>query len=101
MPLILTIQSIDGQTCVDDNKVIINESGGSIGRSTSSSLVLPDENKLISRCHAKIDYIAGKYILSDNSLAGCYINNATTPLNNTDIELLDGISLQDVLDWNE
>ncbi len=91
MPLILTIQSIDGQACVADNKVIIDESGGSIGRSDSSSLVLPDENKLISRCHAKIDYIDGKYILSDNSLAGCYINNATSPLNNTDIELLDGM----------
>ncbi len=91
MPLILTIQSIEGQACVEDNKVIIGEGGGSIGRSDSSSLVLPDENKLISRCHAKIDYIDGKYILSDNSLAGCYINNATTPLNNTDIELLDGM----------
>ncbi len=91
MPLTLTIQAIDGQASVEQNKVIIDESEGSIGRSDSNSLVLPDENKLISRYHAKISYVDGKYILSDNSLAGSFINNASTPLNNAAIDLVDGM----------
>ena len=94
MSLKLTIQSINGSPCVEQHSVHITEEGGSIGRSDKSSLVLMDEEKLISRCHAKIECVNGQYKLVENSLAGTYIDDAIEPINNVTIDLADAMALK-------
>src|SRR5262245_54533492 len=43
------------------------EAGGSIGRGESSTLVLPDPERFISRIHASVSFQAGGYVITDNS----------------------------------
>lgn len=50
-----------------------DESGGTIGRSGACSWVLNDSKKVISSTHAKIEYKANSYYLTDTSTNGvCY-----------------------------
>src|SRR5437763_6215900 len=47
----------------------------SIGRAPENDIVLPDEEKVISRYHATIHYESGSYSLSDNgSSNGTFVN---------------------------
>jgi type VI secretion system FHA domain protein len=43
------------------------EGGGTIGRGESSTLVLPDPERYISRTHASISFQAGGFVITDNS----------------------------------
>ena len=52
--------------------------GGTIGRAPGSTLVLPDENRHISRTQASISFRAGGYVLSDLGSATPTIVNGTT-----------------------
>ena len=42
-----------------------DELGGSIGRGSDSSLVLPDPERFISRTHASVEFRAGRYVIVD------------------------------------
>jgi type VI secretion system FHA domain protein len=44
-----------------------NEAGGTIGRGETSTLVLPDPDRFISRTHATVSFQAGGFIITDNS----------------------------------
>ena len=93
MSLILKILSFNGQPSTDGEEVVINEQGGSIGRSDANSLMLPDEKKMISRRHATLTFEDGHYLLNDTSLAGTFVDAAVEPINNASVQLLDGMQL--------
>jgi len=94
MPLTLKIVSFEGQPYIAGDDVVVDEQGGSIGRSDANSLMLADDTKMISRRHATIEFEGGRYILNDSSLAGTFIDAAVEPLNNTSVQLLDGMQLR-------
>lgn len=54
--------------------------GGTIGRSGSNDWILPDPDRYISGKHARIDYRAGSFWLTDTSSNGTYVNNGNDPL---------------------
>src|SRR6202142_3112531 len=54
--------------------------GGSIGRATDNEWILPDPERYLSGKHARIDFRAGAYILTDPSSNGTYVNGAQVPL---------------------
>lgn len=53
--------------------------GGSIGRAGDNDWVLPDPERYVSGRHARIEYRAGSYWLTDTSSNGTYVNGATDP----------------------
>jgi len=93
MPLTLNIVSFNSQPYSEKKAVVIEEEG-TIGRSDSNSLMLEDENKMISRRHAVIESKNGVYTLTDSSLAGTYIDDASEPLNNESVQLTDGMAIR-------
>ena len=94
MSLTLKVLSFNGQAYAEGAQIIIDEQGATIGRSDASTLTLADENKIISRNHAKVECINGQYILSDSSLAGTFIDNAIEPINNSSVQLNDGMQIR-------
>lgn len=71
-----------------------DESGGTIGRSTSSSWVLNCSKKIISNTHAKIKYKASAYYLIDTSGNGVFYNQRNKRLaKNEMVELKDSDKL--------
>jgi len=93
MSLTLKIVSFEGQPYTSGADVIVEEQGGSIGRSDANSLMLADDKKMISRRHATIEFKDGYYMLNDSSLAGTFIDAAVEPINNISVQLVDGMQL--------
>lgn len=94
MSLTLKILSTNGQPSVGNEEVIIDEQGGTIGRSVTNTLVLDDKNKIISRNHATLEFENGQYKLTDCSLGGTFIDNAMEPINNNSVQLVDGMQIK-------
>lgn len=94
MPLTLKILSFNGQAYAEGAEIIIDGQDATIGRSDASTLTLADENKIISRNHAKVECKNGQYLLSDSSLAGTFIDNAIEPINNSSVQLVDGMQIR-------
>jgi len=63
-----------------DRMMVFSSSGGSVGRSTGASFVLPDPNRYISSQHILITCHQGRFSLTDTSSNGTYINDADTAL---------------------
>ncbi len=94
MPLTLKIISYNDQPYAQGQEVIINEQDATIGRSETNTLILSDEEKIISRRHATITFENQHYTLTDSSLAGIFINNANDPVNNASVQLVDGMQMR-------
>ena len=67
MKLILSVLSFKNQFITGINDVYIDHNGGTIGRSTDNTLMLPDSEKIVSRHHANIHFDNGSYYLTDTS----------------------------------
>jgi type VI secretion system FHA domain protein len=74
MPLTLKVLTFKGQPASRSAIVSIDNQGGTIGRSNDNTLVLPDEEKFVSRHHATVSMENGGYYLTDSSLSGVFIN---------------------------
>jgi type VI secretion system FHA domain protein len=74
MPLTLKVLTFKDQPVSQSAVVSMNNQGGTIGRSNDNTLVLPDEEKFVSRHHATVTMENGWYCLTDNSLSGVFIN---------------------------
>ena len=63
----LTIRAISlkGRPLDRELTARFEESGGTIGRGESNTLVLPDPERFISRTHATISFQAGGYVITD------------------------------------
>jgi len=94
MPLTLKIISYNDQPYAEGQDVIINEQVATIGRSDTNTVVLPDDEKIISRKHATITYDNQQYTLTDSSLAGTFVNSSGELVNNASVSLVDGMQIR-------
>lgn len=92
----LRIVGYDGQTPVPAAECIIDRSDARLGRADANDLVLPDEDGVVSRVHARIEYADGVYCLIDQSTNGtslgdpqrCLENGQAVPLADGDLILI-------------
>ena len=80
MALRLTIISDQNTELGDLATVLIDQSGGSIGRADDNAWVLPDPHRYISAHHARISYRNGSYVVEDTSTNGLFLNDEPEPL---------------------
>ena len=78
--VILTCTSYHKAELPNNGMFELGPGGGSIGRDPSCDIVLPDPQKMISRCHAKIITSGTDVLVVDTSSNGLYINGAQSPL---------------------
>lgn len=65
--------------------------GGVIGRAQDCDWVLPDPEHHLSRRHCEITFEGGRFILTDTSSNGVFVNGAAEPLgSNNSYEIQDG-----------
>ncbi len=63
--IVLTVLSYNG-TAASDPACTFDELGGTVGRADSNQLVLPDPERTVSRVHARVVCLAGRYSVVDN-----------------------------------
>lgn len=73
--LALSVISPQGQSLGANSYQLFDESGGVIGRSADSRMVLPDPTKTVSGHHARIRCQNGAYFVIDESTNGTYLNS--------------------------
>lgn len=79
------VPQLSGQT------VCFGNEGGTLGRSTDCTLVLPDPDRVTSSMHARIEFSAGSFLLVDTSTNGTYHKLPTTLIGkNRRVTLADG-----------
>lgn len=92
--VILTCTSYHKAELPNNGMFELGLGGGSIGRDPSCDIVLPDSQKMISRCHAMIITSGTDVLVVDTSSNGVYINGAQNPLGRGgSIHLQDGMQL--------
>ena len=68
-----------------------DELGGTIGRKPNNDFVLIDPERFISSQHACIEFHNGKYLITDTSTNGVFINNSQRPVGSgNQVELHNG-----------
>jgi len=65
--LTITVVSQNGEPLTDELKAQFEARGGSIGRGSGSTLLLPDPLRQISRTHALVELRDGQFTLTDQS----------------------------------
>jgi len=92
--VILTCTSYHKAELPNNGMFELGPGGGSIGRDPSCDIVLPDPQKMLSRCHAKIISSGTDVIVVDTSSNGLFVNGAQSPLGRGgSIQLRDGMQL--------
>lgn len=79
MALRLRVVSNQAKALGSTGSRVFGVHGGTIGRAGDNDWVLPDPDRYISGKHARIEYRAGSYWLTDTSSNGTYVNEATDP----------------------
>ena len=74
----IEVRALNEQPLASPLAADFDEMGGTIGRAAGNTLVLPDENRHISRTQASISFRAGGYVLSDLGSATPTIVNGMT-----------------------
>src|SRR5512141_1652294 len=75
--LTIAVALLNGAPVADPQRVDFGAQGGSIGRGTTSTLLLPDPDRLISRTHATIELRDGGFhILDQSSVSPVLLNDA-------------------------
>ena len=77
MTLRLTIENVASLTSGDPTDMVLDEHGLVIGRAAHADWTLPDTRNHISSLHAEIDYADGRYVLTDRSTNGVFVNGGT------------------------
>ncbi|EUC16954.1 UNVERIFIED_ORG: FHA domain protein [Burkholderia sp. CF145] len=63
--LSLRVARFNDEPVAEPTAVEFGPAGGTIGRATDCTLVLPDQQRAISRVHARIEFRGGEYLLCD------------------------------------
>jgi type VI secretion system protein len=77
MTLRLTIENVASLTSGDPTEMLLDEHGLVIGRAAHADWTLPDTRNHISSLHAEIDYDDGRYVLTDRSTNGVFVNGGS------------------------
>jgi DNA-binding NtrC family response regulator len=84
--MIELVFSRDGRPCLRQQ---VGKSPLTIGRDLNNHIQLTDED--ISRCHCKIEWVSGKYVLTDLSRNGTLLNNQ--PIKSSTITIGDTVTI--------
>ena len=90
MLLALSVISAQGRELGPTAYKVFDERGGSIGRLENNDWTLPDPDKFVSTCHARIRCVEGTYYLDDTSTNGTFVNMSEQPLGKIAASLADG-----------
>jgi|HubBroStandDraft_1064217.scaffolds.fasta_scaffold00043_42 type VI secretion system FHA domain protein len=77
MPLSLTVISYSGRTPPTPVAVTLGEAGGVIGRQPGCDWVLEDPEGHVSKRHCRVDFVSGRYRITDTSTNGVFLNDST------------------------
>jgi predicted component of type VI protein secretion system len=80
MLLALSVISAQGRDLGPTAYKVFDEYGGSIGRLENNDWTLPDPEKFVSTCHARIRCVEGTYYLDDTSTNGTFVNANEQPV---------------------
>ncbi len=80
MLLALSVVSAHGAGMGPTAYKIFDERGGTIGRLDTNDWSLPDPAKIVSSCHAQIQFASGGFFLQDLSTNGTFINTREQPI---------------------
>lgn len=78
MPLILTVINETADRLGGNASHTWDARSGTVGRADNNDWTLPDPNREISRCHARIRYQDGDYFLEDTSANGIMLADGVT-----------------------
>jgi type VI secretion system protein len=76
----LRITACNGQPPAGISECVIDRKDGTLGRADSNDLVLADEEGVVSRVHARIEYVDDTYYLIDQSTNGTSLGSAQEAL---------------------
>jgi predicted component of type VI protein secretion system len=80
MSLILTVIAPANGPDGDRMRMAFEASGGLIGRGHDNDWILPDPQRYLSVCHARVERREGYWYIEDLSTNGVYINDSRQPL---------------------
>lgn len=80
MSLRLEIISAHREQLGNRARLVVGETGCTIGRSLDNDWALPDMSRFLSGRHACIHFRGGEYFLEDLSSNGTYVNESVAPL---------------------
>ncbi len=99
MTISIHLVSVPAEEVLPSRVVYLPEEGGTIGRSPSCNIVLPDQSNRISRLHGEIVLQKNNYFVKDNSNNGISLNgqklvkDRAYPLNDGDILKVEGYTM--------
>ena len=76
----LQLTLISGGTENQNHRFDFSNRGGTIGRSKECDWALEDPNRFISNKHISISLLDNRFVLTDTSSNGVFINNSQTPV---------------------
>jgi len=80
MTLNLTVTRYAGRAPHWPPAATFTQKGGTIGRRSDCDWVLADPDGHISKQHCQIDFVSGRYRITDTSTNGVFLNNRSAPL---------------------
>lgn len=80
MALTLRVTSFQSQALGSQAAKTFGAQGGTIGRRSDNDWVLPDPERFISSCHARIVCRGGTFYVADQSSNGTFINGSPQPI---------------------
>jgi type VI secretion system FHA domain protein len=80
MALRLSVVSDHRRMLGDRSSIVLGPGGATIGRSPRNDWVLPDPQRYVSACHARIACRNGQYFVEDLSTNGVFVNEDEHPL---------------------
>src|ERR1700760_2699404 len=80
MTLNLTVTRYAGKAPIWPPAATFTQRGGTIGRRSSCDWVLADPDGHISKEHCRIDFVGGRYRVTDTSTNGVFLNNRNVPI---------------------
>jgi FHA domain len=92
--LLIRALSFKGRPVAQEIAARFSEAGGTIGRGESSTLMLPDPERYISRTHATVSFQAGGYVITDNGTKNPVILNGRPLGSGLQARLADGDTLK-------
>ena len=80
MPLTLRISGSQTALPADRSMHVFGVGGGRIGRASDNDWVLPDRRRLLSNHHAVVRQRGGRWMITDTSSNGTFLNEDLSPL---------------------
>ncbi|MFQ5773091.1 MAG: type VI secretion system-associated FHA domain protein TagH [Kiloniellaceae bacterium] len=95
MPLTLRVKGFLEALPRQQASATLDRGALTIGRGVQNDLVLPDPERVISKQQCRVEFVDGRYLLTDTSTNGVYLNAADRPIGRgNSVYLKDGDQLR-------